>query len=185
VKFQIDFSTTTAGPRLLSTAFAENIGPDNVTVFNGPLTLDARDPSNPGKHCDASAPDDCGPPRNYTVSIPLTVPFLYDAGRGNLLMDIRNFGGTGHALSLDADLVFEETGQTSRVSRVYTNTFDGRNVNDLTGSIDVGFGLVTRFEVVVVPEPPTPALVSTGLLLAWLVIKFRLGKSSSRLGPAS
>ena len=87
--------------------------------------------------------------------MPLSTPFLYNPALGNLLLDVRNFGG-GSTTSFDA--VFTSG---DGVSRVYNS-----DVNSTTGSPDT-LGLVTGF--IIVPEPGTAALllVGGGTLLAW------------------
>ncbi len=61
----------------LSTTFANNVGPDDTIVFNrGPLAL-------------TSAGTDL-----FDITINFDTPFLYDPALGNLLLDVRNFGGT-------------------------------------------------------------------------------------------
>jgi hypothetical protein len=78
---RIDLSTTPIGIGQLSRGFDSNLGDECVTVFEGPLTISS---------------NKTGPafgPRDFDIVIPLTTPFLYDPAQGNLLLDIRNFGG--------------------------------------------------------------------------------------------
>lgn len=78
---RIDLSTTPVGIGQLSRGFDSNLGAECATVFEGPLTISS---------------NKTGPafgPRDFDIVIPLTTPFLYDPAQGNLLMDIRNFGG--------------------------------------------------------------------------------------------
>ncbi len=141
---QIDLSTTSAADDGLSSTFADNVGADDTIVFaRGPLTLSSA----------FTGPPDG--PKDFDIIITLTTPFLYNPALGNLLLDVRNFGG-GSTTSFDA--VFA-TGDG--VSRVYN-----QDVNSGTGTTDT-LGLVTGF--IIVPEPGTGALLLAGggTLLAW------------------
>src|SRR5262245_38684020 len=73
---QINLSTTARPADRLSNWFADNVGDDDTVVFEkGPLAL--RD--------DAFGGAD--------AIIPLPRPFFYNPSSGNLLLDVRNFGG--------------------------------------------------------------------------------------------
>jgi hypothetical protein len=142
---QIDLSTTSAPDDGLSTTFANNVGSNDTVVFaRGPLTLSSAFTGPPNG------------PKDFDIIITLTTPFFYNPANGNLLLDVRNFGG-GSTTFFDA--VFQVG---DGVSRVYS-----QNVNDATGTPD-SIGLVTGF--VIVPEPGSAALllVGGGTLLAWL-----------------
>ena len=131
---QINLSTTTANPNALSSTFASNVGADDTVVFGaGALTLSS------------SFTGPVGGPKNFDIIITLSTPFLYNPANGNLLLDVRNFGG-GFTAQFDA-----EFGSGDGVSRGYFG-----NVNSATGSTD-DLGLITRFtfESAVVPEPST------------------------------
>ncbi|MCA9213961.1 MAG: hypothetical protein KDB27_12905 [Planctomycetales bacterium] len=69
----IRISTTQKSPEDLSLVFDENIGPDELVVFDGPLTLTT---------------DPIGLPRPFDYVIDYNTPFFYDPGQGNLLIDI-------------------------------------------------------------------------------------------------
>ena len=141
---QIDLSTTQAGDDGLSTTYADNVGADNTVVFDrGPLTLSSA----------FTGPPDG--PKDFDIVITLTHPFFYNPANGNLLMDVRNFGG-GTTTFFDA--VFA-TGDGS--SRLFNS-----DVNGTTGSTDTE-ALVTGFTIV--PEPSSAAMLLTGggMLLAW------------------
>ena len=144
---QINFSTTSRAPDALSSTFADNVGSDDSVVFSGPLSLSS---------------SDTGPaagPKNFDIVINLTTPFLYDPGTGNLLFDVRNFGG-GRTTQFDAHEVFLDS-----VSRLWSVSSNG--VNDTTGSSDSS-GLVARFTTqavtTAIPEPSSLALLSLGAL---------------------
>lgn len=146
---RIDMSTTAFAADGLSTTFANNVGADNAMVFSGALALSS---TNSGSSAG---------PRTFDVYIPFATPFLYNPAAGNLLLDVRNFGG-GWSTQFDASDVMGDS--TSRV-------FSG-NVNALTGSLDDpqhSMGLVTAFEIAEpVPEPATLLLLGSGLAAAGL-----------------
>jgi hypothetical protein len=114
---RIDLSTTSKTPDRLDPIFANNVGANNVVVFNGPLSLSS-----------AAA----GHPAAFDIVITLAAPFFYTPSAGNLLMDVRNSGG-GTIIQFDAVL-----GEGDSVSRGYGA------LNSATGSVDT-VGLVTEF----------------------------------------
>lgn len=138
---QINLSTTSAAADALSATFANNIGANDMVVYSGALPL--------------SSTDTGGPPHNFDIVISLQFPFKYDPALGNLLMDVRNFGGGG-TTQFDAVLVMRDS-----VSRVYT--FNG-GVNSTTADAIDTYGLVTRFTVEPIPEPTTLLLLASGLM---------------------
>jgi len=143
---QIDLSTTTAAVDGLSATFAANVGSNDTIVYSGPLTLSSSDTGPPGG------------PKAFDIVIVLQTPFLYDPALGNLLLDVRNFGG-GSTTQFDAQIT---TGDS--VSRVFTTS---SGVSGLTGTPDTS-GLITSFSGSVVPEPGTLALVGLAAAgLAW------------------
>jgi hypothetical protein len=141
---QIDLSTTSAPDDGLSTTYANNVGADDTVVFaRGPLTLSSAFTGPPNG------------PKDFDIIITLTTPFFYNPANGNLLMDVRNFGG-GSTTFFDAAFT---TGDGS--SRVFNS-----DVNSGTGSTDTE-ALITGFTIV--PEPGSAALllVGGGTLLGW------------------
>jgi hypothetical protein len=85
---QFNLSTTTRNPESLSSTFANNVGPDDTVVFNGPLTISSQF---------------IGPatgPKDFDIIIPLTTPFLYNPAAGHLLVDLRNYSGSSEASAL-------------------------------------------------------------------------------------
>ncbi|MEW6145758.1 MAG: IPTL-CTERM sorting domain-containing protein [Thermodesulfobacteriota bacterium] len=123
---RIDLSTTQAVPGGLDSIFANNIGPDNTTVFFGDLTL--------------SAPTCTVTPCPFDITIPLQTPFSFDPSTGNLLLDVR-IPTAVDIFNVDLGFVFfdatNEFGNiTSRVSSV--------NVNSPDGTVD-NIALVTQF----------------------------------------
>jgi hypothetical protein len=134
---QIDLSTTSAPDDGLSTTFANNVGSNDTVVFaRGPLTLSSAFTGPPNG------------PKDFDIIITLTTPFFYNPAMGNLLLDVRNFGG-GSTTVFDAVSPLGDG-----VSRVFS-----QNVNDMTGTTD-SLGLVTGF--VIVPEPGSAALLLAG-----------------------
>ncbi len=80
---EINISTTPRAPHGLSSAFASNIGSNTVVAFAGTATVSSTftGPANG--------------PKDFDIRIPLTTPVNYDSSKGNLLIDYRNFSGSG------------------------------------------------------------------------------------------
>ena len=152
---QINLSTTTRNPDALSTTFSTNVGTDDTPVFGpGPLALFSAKTG--------------GTPKDFDILIGLTTPFFYNPAAGNLLLDVRNFGG-GRTTQFDVQLASGDP-----VSRVFSP-----DVNASAGSGD-SFGLVTRFTTTAnVPEPGALSLLSIGI--ATLIVNFRRKIIRSRL----
>src|SRR5688572_29948313 len=110
---QINLSTTAAAPDGLSATFANNVGVDNTLVFSrGPLATSS------------GFTGPAGGPKTFDMVITLTTPFFYNPTRGNLLLDVRNFGG-GATTNFDSATT---TGDS--ISRVLSNSLG--NVNSPT-----------------------------------------------------
>ena len=119
---QINLSTTAAAPDGLSTTYANNVGADDTIVYaRGPLSISSSD----------TGP--VGGPKDFDIIITLTTPFNYNPASGNLLFDVRNYGG-GTTTPFDAQSTSGDS-----VSRL-TNL----DVNGATGSADT-LGLVAQF----------------------------------------
>src|SRR6266850_8558497 len=137
---QINLSTTTKAPDGLSTTFANNVGADDTVVFSGPLSL-----SSSGG----------GSPAPFDIVILFSTQFFYNPDRGNLLLDVRKFGG-GSISQPDATSVAGDS-----VSRVYGP------VATSTGGADTA-GLVTEFiyrtagQAPAVTNPPQSQVVACG-----------------------
>jgi hypothetical protein len=146
----IDLSMTTAGPGGLSLTFANNVGANDTTVFNGSLTLSS------------AFTGPAGGPKNFDILIPLTTPFYYNPAAGNLLLDIRNFssGNSGGNLisALDAT-----SANPTLVGRVYA--FDASATSAPNSFDEDTLGLVTQFTATPVPEPATWGLLCVVALL--------------------
>lgn len=122
---QINLSTTSVADDALSLTFADNVGADDTVVFSGPLPLQSR---SRGSN-----------PKNFDIVINLTTPFFYDPAMGNLLLDVRNFGG-GKTTFFDS-----VNAGGDGVSRVDTNI--GGNVNSPVANYKATDALVTGFTI--------------------------------------
>jgi hypothetical protein len=103
----------------LSATFANNPGPDDTVVFNGPLALSS-----------AAA----GNPRAFDIVITLTTPYFYNPAAGNLLLDVRNSGG---GLTTQLDAVSAMGDSVSRAAGVPVTASSGDTPDSL--------GLITKF----------------------------------------
>jgi len=142
----VTLSITPRGPDNLSPVFAENVGANPVTVFNGGLQF--------GQGFMPGAD-----PQPFALSV-ITGGnwFNYSPAQGNLLVDIR--GVDGRVLvpgSLDAQSMAGDA-----VSRVFASS----NLAS-SGLVDT-LGLVARFDFVVVPEPSTWMLSTVGFASLFL-----------------
>jgi len=144
---QIDLSTTAGAPGSLSLTFANNVGVNDKTVFNGALTLSSAD----------TGP--AGGPRNFDILIPLATPFFYNPAAGNLLIDIRNFsdGNSGGTIIPELDAA---VGAASQMGRVWA--LDANATAASFPSWQDTVGMVTAFTVAPAPEPATWALLGLG-----------------------
>src|SRR4051812_1371736 len=79
---QINLATSSSQPESLSATFANNLGPDVTTVFNGAL------PMSSGFTGPAAGP------KAFDMVVPLTTPFTFDPSKGNLIIDIINRSGS-------------------------------------------------------------------------------------------
>jgi len=140
---RIDLSTASTAPNALSTTFANNVGADDTIVYGGvtgaPLSLSS------------SFTGPVGGPEAFDIIINLATPFLYNPAAGNLLLDVRNFGG-------GITTIFDAENTDPSISRVCTM---GSGVGSATADLADNYGLVTLFTTVV-PEPGTMALAVLG-----------------------
>ncbi|MEO7317424.1 MAG: hypothetical protein ABIZ56_00385 [Chthoniobacteraceae bacterium] len=142
---RIDLSTTSAAENTLSATFASNVGANNVSVFGG-VTGGAL----------ALSSAFTGPavgPKAFDIVITLTTPFFYNPAFGNLLMDVRNFGG---GITDNFDAVSASGDGVSRVTTMASG------VNSTTADLTDSLGLVTAFTVVPVPEPSIFVMLTFG-----------------------
>jgi hypothetical protein len=139
----VTLSTIPAGSDGLSPVFADNVGANAVTIFNNGFSFGGT--SQPGAM-----------PQAFHQTFTATTPFFYNPAQGNLLLDIRGVSGQAFIPgALDAQSAVGDS-----ISRVFA-------FNNLaaSGTADT-LGLVTRFDMTVVPEPSVWALVAIGCLFA-------------------
>ncbi len=105
-RLQINLSTTSRSPSDLSSTFAQNVGTDELVVRDGPITLTS------------TFAGPAGGPKAFDIVVPLEHPFPYDPSKGNLLVDIRNFGG-GPVAYVDAGAT---AGRAARVFAIGANS---------------------------------------------------------------
>jgi hypothetical protein len=160
---QINLSTT---PRVLSEltgVFADNLGSDDsIVVGRGSLALSSG----------FTGPADG--PKDFDIHIDLTTPFTYDPGAGNLLLDVRNFGGV--AGDAPAQMVFDAEWFTSDIWRAWTTNPDVDGVGSLETSYFGESGLVTLFTFTESDGSacvPAPGAILLALIVAGLVGRFR------------
>jgi hypothetical protein len=135
---QIDLSTTSVNASTLGPVFASNVGLNDTVVFNGALSLSS------------SYTGPLGGPKTFDIVITLTTPFVYNSANGNLLLDVRNFGGGG-TTQFDSDVL----PPTQRVWSGAVGDASGTNIGDT--------GLITQFIYTPVPEPQVVALAALAL----------------------
>jgi hypothetical protein len=154
---QINLSTISLGPDGLSLVFANNVGLDDTIVLaRGPLSLSSN----------FTGPQ--GGPLDFDVVITLTTPFFYNPAAGNLLMDVRNFGG-GMTTVLDAQ---DTTGDS--ISRVFTTISSPGGVDSPNAGHSDSAGAVTQFTYTSVPEPGAGGLLLVGGGLCCVLAQRRL-----------
>jgi hypothetical protein len=136
---RINLSTTSRIPDGLSTVLADNVGPNDTVVYSGTLNFFQTDWG--------------------IYRIHLQTPFVYDSKSGNLLIDVRNFqpvpippGGVRAYNSTEITL-------GDSISAAFAS-----DVNALTGGTSTS-GLETVFDVTIIPEPATRALLVLGGLV--------------------
>ena len=144
--FKMTLSTTQAYPNtnnghmLPSATYANNVGPDATTVYNGALSR-----SSPG--CNGPAP--CA----FDLAIPFTAPFSYDPNKGRLLVDVVASAPSGTPTgSLDA-VVFPDS-TSSNVAVVLGDP------SVATGTLNLG-GIVLGLDFAA-PVGPTVTAVLNG-----------------------
>ena len=128
----ISLSTTSANWNSLSPTFSANIGADNIQVFSGDLAQ-------------SWAFGD-------TLAIVLTTPFTYNPSLGNLLLTVVATGTPAQS----GFIFFDSNGEAQTdtiMGRVYCPQANGSGVDcGSTGTVQSGFGLVTGYTAVVLPQ---------------------------------
>ena len=142
---RIDLSTVATGPDALSSLFANNVGVDDTIVYGGS--------SGSSLSLSSSFTGPATGPKNFDITINLTTPFFYNPAAGNLLLDVRNFGG-GTATFLYFEYLNAAGDAISRVG-----TYNSGNVTSTSADFADSGGLVTRFTTVA-PEPSVISLIA-------------------------
>jgi len=140
---EIRLSTMPVGPPNLSLVFDDNLGPDVMQFYRGPLnqvTVDA-----------GPRP---GPRELYNSEFPAGVtPYLYDPSQGNLLFDVISWQGESPSARSD------------QVPGIRTSLY-AESPSATEGNR--GAAVIFQFTFIPVPEPSTvllAAMASLGLLL--------------------
>ena len=136
-QFRLDLSTTQKNvnffepgrnPDGVTMTFADNLGLDNITVYDGPLTISTT----------ATGPS--SGPNNFDIEINFQRPFIYDPAVGNLLLDMR-WPGTANGLVTSFDA---SSPQITVISTLLaTSDFGGMNAS--TADQFAVSGTVVRF----------------------------------------
>jgi len=145
----VSLSTTSVDTTTMSTTFANNIGPDELLVYSGDLSLSSAVSSEV--------------PRPFDIEIPFQAPFDYTGG--NLLVDILMESCTNNNFLTDA-------ASSATTLRMYD--YDSSSESGSTGA-NTAYGLVTQFELgetVPVDITPVPVLTdqSRALLIGLLLL---------------
>ncbi|MCA8976689.1 MAG: hypothetical protein KDC98_18350 [Planctomycetes bacterium] len=104
----VALSTAAVDYSAVTTNFASNHGPDYTLCYSGPVT-----------HAAATG-NGTGVPGPFTVDVPLTTPFSYDPGLGDLLIDVDYPGGANFQGGTLPAMDVQTTG--SMASRVWGST---------------------------------------------------------------
>lgn len=151
--FQINLSTTTRPVDGLSANFAENVGPDEIAVV--PL----------GSYHVFGDYVRGNNPQLWSTFFIFPTPFFYDPSQGNLLLDIRNFGGGGTGYGQPPWFGPANVDATS-ITNDSTSCVIANDVNAVSGTAST-LGLVTFFYVSPIPKL-TASLQSSNVLIRWL-----------------
>jgi hypothetical protein len=140
--FDVMLSTTSASPSTLSGTFSANIGSNQTTVYNAPLSV-----SDAG----CAGPSPCP----FDLFLPFSAPFLYDPSQGSLLLDyLEEPGLIAESGALDFQGFPGFTGPLAFLAN--------QSLSATTGTLGPG-GLVIEFVGTPVPEPATLTLTIMGL----------------------
>lgn len=155
VKIQLSTSPSTIANA--STVFANNIGADMVTVFDGSLTF-----ANPGSVDLTTTP--------FNMVFDLSTPFFYDPTKGNLCLDITYSGASSPVSTASGPW-----GPTTPVGPViYARRDYGLVAASTSGTLDY-LAPDVRFTFGAVPEPSTFIFAGMALCFGMVAMK-RTGK---------
>jgi hypothetical protein len=130
---QINLSTTAAAVGGLNAIYANNTGTNDTMVFSGPVTLTT------------AFTTLTNGTKAFDIALPLQTPFTFDATKGNLLVDARNFSG-----GLAGFFTSALSTTTDAVSRISSGN---PNATVAAGSDSAGEAL--QISYVPAPLPPT------------------------------
>lgn len=100
-EIQVRMSTTSRSASQLDLDFSNNTGPDELLVYKGAWVYESQF-SGPGSG-----------PKAFDIHLKLQTPFIYDPIKGNLLVDLRNFGApSSRTYSMDGTV---EGGHLGRI----------------------------------------------------------------------
>lgn len=155
VNLQVSLSTTTNGADHLRSTFSENIGTNTIRVFKGDLNVQSAfvTLSNGTKAFD--------------ISLPLQAPFFFDPSRGNLLVDLQNFGGCNVNLYNNG-----VNSGTDAASRIYNSSDPNGEV--ATGA-DSGAGVIEIVYTLIPQIPFISAQPSNQTVAVGNVARFTVG----------
>jgi hypothetical protein len=134
------FSTTPKNPGELDSTYANNVGSDEVVVYDGPGSMTT---NNTGP---------AGGPKDIDYGIDFQVPFVYDPSKGNLLWDLTIIGGSS---PLSIDWTLQGEGLTSTL-------YGGAPEDTIAPNNQTSGGHIALFTFV--PEPSSCLLMLTAVV---------------------
>jgi uncharacterized protein (TIGR03437 family) len=161
------FPNTANGHMLPSLTYANNVGPDAVTVYNAALS---------GASAGCSAPGPC----NFDIAIPFSTPFAFDPTKGRLLVDLVFSAPSGKPTgSLDAIAFSDATTSTiANVSGDPTQTAGKLGTDGIVFGLDTSTPLISAVENAatnLMPALPNSAIAQGAIFIL----------KGSSLGPAT
>ncbi len=148
------------GAAMMSTTFANNIGPDNTLVLSGTSVTFA--------DAGCSGPGVCP----FDMNINFTTPFYYNPANGSLLLELVSTGVVGSGVN-DAVGFGSPEAAVARVTAIGSTTVT-------TGTLAYG-NSITEFTFTSVPEPSSWTMMFAGAAaLLWMRRRrFKPGRSGS------